>query len=49
VEASVNLATEEDDEEDEGDLYVNVARIGQEEDDWQELDDSWLDPRWGRE
>jgi hypothetical protein len=25
------------------DLYVNVARVGQEEDDWQEPDDSWLD------
>jgi hypothetical protein len=43
VEASVNLATEEEDEDDKGDLYVNVARIGQEEDDWQEPDDSWLD------
>jgi hypothetical protein len=43
VESSVNLASEEGDEEDEGDLYVNVARIGQEEDDWQEPDDSWLD------
>jgi hypothetical protein len=43
VQASVNLATEEDEEEDEGDLYVNVARVRQEEDDWQEPDDSWLD------
>jgi hypothetical protein len=34
---------EDDDEEDEEGLYVNVARIGQEEDDWQEPDDSWLD------
>ncbi len=29
-------------EEDE-DLYVNIARIRQEEDDWQEPDDSWLE------
>jgi hypothetical protein len=35
ADASVNLITEEDDEEDDGDLYINVARIGQEEDDWQ--------------
>ncbi len=43
ADASVNLAAEEDDEEDDGDLYVNVARISQEEDDWQEPYDSWLD------
>jgi hypothetical protein len=43
ADASVNFVVEEDDEEDDGDLYVNVARIGQEEDDWQEPDDSWLD------
>ncbi len=24
-------------------MYVNIARIGQEEDDWQEPDDSWLE------
>jgi hypothetical protein len=42
TDASVNLA-EEDDEEDDEDLYVNMARVGQEEDDWQEPDDSWLD------
>jgi hypothetical protein len=47
TDASVNLVAEEDDEEndkeDDEDLYVNVARVGQEEDDWQEPDDSWLD------
>jgi hypothetical protein len=37
--ASVKLIVEEDDE----DLFVNIARIGPEEDDWQEPDDSWLD------
>jgi hypothetical protein len=44
VDASVNLVTEEGHkmEEDE-DLYVNIARIGHEEDDWQEPDDSWLE------
>ncbi len=48
VDASINLVAEEDHgmEEDE-DLYVNVARVGQEEDDWQEPDDSWLDLDWG--
>jgi hypothetical protein len=30
-------------EEDEADLYVNVATAGQEDDDWQEPDDSWLE------
>jgi hypothetical protein len=34
---------EEDNEEDEADLYVNVARAGQEEDDWLELGDSRLE------
>jgi hypothetical protein len=44
VDASVNLVAEEDHEEEEDeDLYVNVARVGQEEDNWQEPDDSWLD------
>ncbi len=44
VDASVNLVAEEDHEmEEDKDLYVNVARIGQEEDDWQEPDDSWLE------
>jgi hypothetical protein len=43
VEASVSLVMEEDDKEDEGDLYVNVSRIGHEEDEWQEPDDSWLE------
>jgi hypothetical protein len=33
VEVSVSLVMEEDGEEDEGDLYINLARIGQEEDD----------------
>jgi hypothetical protein len=28
-------------------LYINVARIGQEEDDWQKPDDSWLDLNGG--
>jgi hypothetical protein len=44
VDASVNLVAEEDHEmEEDEDLYVNIARIGQEEDDWQEPDDSWLE------
>jgi hypothetical protein len=43
TDASVNLVAEEDDEEDDEDLYINVARVGQEEDNWQEPDDSWLD------
>jgi hypothetical protein len=44
VDASVNLVAEEDREmEEDEDLYVNIARIGQEEDDWQEPDDSWLE------
>jgi hypothetical protein len=44
VDASVNPVAEEGHgmEEDE-DLYVNIARIRQEEDDWQEPDDSWLE------
>jgi hypothetical protein len=44
VDVSVNLVAEEGHgvEEDE-DLYVNIARIGQEEDGWQEPDDSWLE------
>jgi hypothetical protein len=44
ADASVNLITGEGHEtgEDE-DLYVNIASIGQEEDDWQEPDDSWLE------
>ncbi len=44
VDESVNLVAEEEYEvgEDE-DLYVNIARIGQEEDDWQGPDDSWLE------
>ncbi len=41
-EAKVNLAVEEDDEEDEEGLYVNVASIGQEEDDWQETGWTWM-------
>jgi hypothetical protein len=40
---SINLVAEGDNDEDNEDLYVNVARLGQEEDDWQEPDDSWLD------
>ncbi len=44
VDASVNLITEEGHEiEEDEDLYVNIARIGEEEDDWQEPDDSWLE------
>jgi hypothetical protein len=44
VDASVNLVAEEEYEVGEDkDLYVNIARIGQEEDDWQEPDDSWLE------
>jgi hypothetical protein len=44
VDASVNLVAEGDLEaEEDEDLYVNVARVGQEEDDWQEPDDSWLE------
>jgi hypothetical protein len=44
ADVSINLITAEDHgmEEDE-DLYVNIARVEQEEDDWQELDDSWLE------
>jgi hypothetical protein len=43
VNASVNLVAEEGHgmEEDEN-LYVSIARIGQEEGGWQEPDDSWL-------
>jgi hypothetical protein len=43
VEASVSLVVEDDDDDDEADLYVNVARAGQEDDEWQEPDDSWLE------
>jgi hypothetical protein len=48
ADSSVNLVAEEDDEdedEDDEDLYeyINMARGGQEEDDWREPDDSWLD------
>jgi hypothetical protein len=44
VDTSVNLVAEEDHEmEEDKDLYVNIARIRQEEDDWQEPDDSWLE------
>jgi hypothetical protein len=32
ADASVNLVAEEDDEKDDEELYVNAARIGQEED-----------------
>jgi hypothetical protein len=39
VDASLNLVAEEDHEEEDEDLYVNIAWIGQEEDDWQESDD----------
>ncbi len=38
LDASVNLVAEEDE-----DLYVNIARIVQEEDNWREPDDSWLE------
>jgi hypothetical protein len=42
--ASVNLVTEEGHgTEEDKDLYVNIARFEQEEDDWQEPDDSWLE------
>ncbi len=42
--ASVNLVTEEGHRmEGDEDLYVNIARVGQEEDGWQEPDDSWLE------
>jgi hypothetical protein len=44
MDASVNLVAEEDLEmEEDEDLYINIARIGAEEDDWQEPDDSWLE------
>jgi hypothetical protein len=43
VEASVSLVVEEDDDNNEADLYVNVARAGQDDDEWQEPDDSWLE------
>ncbi len=44
TDASVNLVAEGDLEaEEDEDLYVNVARIRQEEDDWQEPDDLWLE------
>jgi hypothetical protein len=44
VGASVNLVTEEGHwmGEDE-DLYINIARVEQKEDHWQELDDSWME------
>jgi hypothetical protein len=42
--ASVNLVTEEGrGMEENKDLYVNIARFEQEEDDWQEPDTSWLE------
>ncbi len=44
VDASVNLVAVKDHEmEEDKDLYVNIARIRQGEDDWQEPDDSWLE------
>jgi hypothetical protein len=44
MEASVNLVAEEDHEmEEDEDLYVHIARIRQEENDWQEPNDSWLE------
>jgi hypothetical protein len=44
VNVSVNLVTGEDHEmEEDVGWYVNIARVKQEEDDWQELDDSWLE------
>jgi hypothetical protein len=42
VEASVSLVIEEEDE-DEADMCINVARARQEDDDRQEPDDSWLE------
>ncbi len=40
--ASICLVTDEGDKYDD-DAYVNIARAGDDEDEWQDPDDSWLE------